>query len=82
MKFQGNKFSVPLVLVFFALRAHGAVLDFETLNGALPVEGNAISNQFEPYYGLTFRRADGGHPVFAKKGAPQTAFNVSNVTPH
>ena len=60
----------------------GAVLlDFETISGSTPVEGMTISNQFAAQFGISFRLANGGFPAIARKGAPQSSFNVSNVSP-
>src|SRR5687768_1500306 len=58
--------------------ATAATIDFETINGAIPFEGMLISNQFQPYYGITFRRAGGAAipwPIIARLDSPQTAFD-------
>jgi hypothetical protein len=58
--------------------APAATIDFEVIKGAVPFEGMAISNQFQPYHGISFRREAGasvGWPVIARLGAPQTAFD-------
>jgi hypothetical protein len=54
--------------------AYAAVLDFEHINGPVPVEGMAISNQFQPYYGITFEKSNGQYPSLAKVGLPNAAF--------
>lgn len=82
MKSSSTKlFAAILALTLFTLAAPAAVLNFETINGAVPIEGMSISNQFQAQFGISFRRTDGGFPAIAKKGAPQVAFNVINVNP-
>lgn len=56
-----------------------SVLDFETVNGLVPMEGMSISNQFQAQFGISFRRADGGYPVIGRTGVPRASFVV--VTP-
>jgi len=58
---------------------HSEVLDFETVNGLVPIEGMSISNQFQAQFGMSFRREDGGFPVIGRKGVPRSSFIV--VTP-
>jgi hypothetical protein len=57
-----------------AFSSLGAALDFETVNSTVPVEGMAISNQYQAHFGMSFRRGDGGYPVIAKRGIPVAAF--------
>jgi hypothetical protein len=70
------------MLMIAGLGCQAATLDFETINGAIPVEGMTISNQFQPYYGIQFRRrgATTKFPVIAKFGPPEAAFHLDNGT--
>jgi len=63
-------------LFLAAVGGQAAVLDFETVNSVAPTEGMAISNQFQAYYGISFRRSDGGYPVITKKGPPRASILV------
>lgn len=49
-------------------------IDFETIPGAAPKEGLAISNQFAQSHGITFALANGASPKLAAVGRPETAF--------
>jgi len=49
-------------------------IDFETIDGQEPVDGQAISDQFLREYGVRFALETGGVPVLAEVGEPQTAF--------
>ena len=51
------------------------MIDFETINGSVPFEGMAISNQFRAYYGVTFRSPGGDFPALARVGWPEGAFD-------
>jgi len=55
-------------------------IDFETINGTVPFEGMAISNQFRPYYGVSFRAPGGGFPALARVGWPEAAFDRNGDT--
>jgi hypothetical protein len=57
------------------------VIDFEVINGSVPYEGLAISNQFAPHYGMSFRRSDGKFPFIGMRGFPASAFTVNSVSP-
>ena len=46
-----------LLAVTFSLPGESAVINFEQINGTIPFEGMAISNQFQAHYGISFRRA-------------------------
>ena len=70
-----------IIILALAWSSFGAVLDFETLNSTVPVEGMAISNQFKAHFGMSFRRGDGGFPVIGKKGAPMASFIVQSTNP-
>lgn len=55
----------------------GATINFEQIAGVVPFEGMAISNQFRPYYGISFRRAPGASapwPTIARVGEPPSAY--------
>ena len=72
------------LLLFATLTSPAATLDLEQVNGTLPFEGMAISNQFQAYFGVSFRRAAGASvpwPVIARVGSPRTAFNRNNNHP-
>ena len=62
-------------VVSLASQAEAVVIDFETVPGAVPSEGLAISNQFAATAGVTFSLANGNTPVLAEVGAPRTAFD-------
>lgn len=54
----------------------GQTIDFEKVPGvAMPIDGMAISNQFQLAFGVQFSLEGGGFPVLAKVGAPLTAFS-------
>jgi hypothetical protein len=73
-------YPTTLALLLTALACHGAVLDFESVNGTVPIEGMSISNQFLGHFGMSFRRGDGGFPQIAKRGLPLAGFVLSNFT--
>lgn len=54
--------------------ASAAIIDFESIPGGSPSDGLTISTQFESTLGMRFSLANGGAPVLAQVGAPQTAF--------
>lgn len=54
------------------------VIDFETIPGVAPAEGMSISNQFDAFFGVSFRRADGTFPLLAQRGSPVTGFVYPN----
>lgn len=62
-------------------RGFAATIDFETINGNVPFEGMLISNQFRPYYGVSFRAPTGGFPGIARVGWPQGAFDRQGAEP-
>ena len=69
---------VIFVILGSALSASAATINFEQVSGVLPFESMSISNQFEPYYGISFRRAAGASspwPVISCIGDPQSAFD-------
>jgi hypothetical protein len=74
---QSSSYSLAALGATLALAASAAPIDFERINMAVPHEGLVISNQFEPYYGVRFRRTSAGKPwpVIARAGAPQIAFD-------
>jgi hypothetical protein len=49
-------------------------IDFETIPGGAPSDGLTIDSQFLETLGVTFSLENGGAPVLAEVGAPQTAF--------
>lgn len=66
--------------LFLLMTVNGstATINFELVNGTVPFEGMAISNQFQAYYGVTFRRAAGASepwPAIARIGEPRAAFD-------
>jgi hypothetical protein len=68
----------PAILLFAAMASSGATINFERINEAVPFEGMGISNQFEPYYGITFRgstNAGSRPPEIARVGDPNLAFS-------
>jgi len=70
------------VLLFMPVTAFAATINFEKINEVVPFEGMSISNQFEPYYGITFRRstnAGSRPPAIARTGFPGLAFNRSGA---
>lgn len=73
-----NPRTLPLWLVGL-VPALGAAqtVDFENLPGAF--EGLVITDQFEEEFGVTFSLANGGNPVLAEVGNPQTAFVPSDT---
>lgn len=72
-----NKLSVVAAVAVLSLasQAKAVVIDFETVPGAVPSEGLAISNQFAATAGVTFSLANGSTPVLAEVGGPRTAFD-------
>jgi len=68
-----NTAVVSTITLILAWSSLGAVIDFETINSTIPCEGMVISNQFQPYFGVSFRRLDGGYPVIGKKGPPRAS---------
>jgi hypothetical protein len=56
--------------------AQGAVVDFETVFGAVPHEGMLISNQFAGTFGMTFSGSNA--LVIAQRGTPRTAFGSAS----
>jgi hypothetical protein len=59
-----------------------ATINFESINGVVPFEGMAISNQFQPYYGVSFRRSTNASkpwPEIARIGYPSVAFSRSGT---
>jgi hypothetical protein len=91
MKTRTIQFTTLAVLCLFnSPQSRSAAIDFEQSIGVPPFEGMAISNQFEPFFGITFRLekangADKGSPVVARVGYPQAAFirdgGVASDTP-
>ncbi len=75
--------SAAIVCLLTSDLALAAVIDFEQINMTVPYEGMVISNQFEPYYGVRFRRNATGspYPVIARVGAPLTAFDRNSSAP-
>src|SRR6185436_7616380 len=70
------------ILLFMPVTAFAATINFEKINEVVPFEGMSISNQFEPYYGITFRRstnAGSRPPTIARAGFPGLAFNRSGA---
>lgn len=60
--------------------SRSAVIDFEEIVGVQPYEGMAISNQFSPFFGVSFRLEDAngtdrGWPIIAREGFPTVAFS-------
>ena len=76
---MGSKVAARLTLLMLvAPCGHAGVIDFESINGATPVEGVAISNQFQANFGISFRRRTAGKfPVIAKFGPPMAAFHLN-----
>lgn len=72
-----------LFIVVTAVTGQAATIDFEEINGIIPFEGMAISNQFQPYFGMSFRRAPGAiaWPLIARVGSPRTAFDRNGGNP-
>lgn len=71
--------SIPCLCVLASTpRTSAATIDFEQINAATPIEGMVISNQFEAYYGVSFRTPN-GWPVIARVGWPQAAFDRSGA---
>lgn len=72
---------LAVLITFSFLSGHfsrAAVIDFEQVVGAIPYEGMQISNQFKPFFGITFRRDTNQTvrwPVIARIGAPLSAFD-------
>ena len=54
------------------------ILDFETVLGAVPIEGMSISNQFVAQFGISFR-TPGSFPVIARKGYPLAGFWTGDI---
>ena len=66
----------PAVLVLLVISTQGQTIDFEKVPGvAVPIDGMAISNEFQATFGVSFSLEGGGFPVLAKVGAPLTAFS-------
>jgi hypothetical protein len=59
---------------FFSTAANAGLIDFETILGGAPVDGQTIDTQFLASDGVTFSLVGGGAPVLAQIGAPTTAF--------
>ncbi|MEM8837549.1 MAG: VPLPA-CTERM sorting domain-containing protein [Pseudomonadota bacterium] len=55
-------------------QVNAITIDFESIPGSMPMEGLAISNQFEATAGVTFSLSDGTSPVLADVGGARTAF--------
>lgn len=72
---------VGLLLAAGWVPAFGATIDFEMINGGVPFEGMLISNQFRPYYGMSFRSPTGEFPGIARVGWPQFAFDRQGDEP-
>lgn len=47
---------------------HAAVIDFESVPGGSPSDQLAITNQYEPLFGVTFSLSDGGSPYLEAVG--------------
>jgi len=57
----------------------GQTIDFESVPGIpAPIDGMAISNQYEATFGVSFIFEDGHFPYLAKVGPPRTAFQGPN----
>jgi hypothetical protein len=70
-------------IIFTALPVSAAytnILDFETVTGAVPFEGMAISNQYTAQFGVSFR-SSASYPVLARKGYPQGGFSDGPLGP-
>lgn len=52
-------------------------IDFESILGATPSDGQSINSQFQDSFGLSFSLETGGFPVIAQVGGSQTAFSSS-----
>lgn len=67
-----------LLAVFNAAAAYTNLLDFETVNGSVPFEGMAVSNQFRGQFGVSFR-TPGSYPLLARKGFPAVGFWTGEI---
>jgi hypothetical protein len=63
--------------LLFNMTVLTATLDFERVLGQTPLEGLAISNQFQAQFGMSFRLGNGNAPVIARRGIPIAAFVIS-----
>jgi len=62
--------------------ASAGLINFESIpNGDSPVEGYAISDQFESVFGVRFSMESGAGPLLAAVGGPETGFLGYNDTP-
>ena len=55
------------------------VIDFESIDGAPPTEGDEISDQFVDEFGISFSLEDGTFPRIAQVGNPATAFSPADT---
>lgn len=76
-----NRMSAAILLASAVGAANAQTIDFESIPGAVPADGLAISNQFAAVSGVVFSLANGSDPVLAQVGAPQTAFQGFSLGP-
>jgi|SRR5581483_2487326 len=69
------QFSLVAACALFTGSAARAVsINFDSVPGGVPSDGEAISTQYQASDGVTFGTADGGTPRLAEVGSPVTAF--------
>lgn len=54
--------------------ARAVLIDFESIPSGTPVDGMAVTDQFQAAYGVRFSLENGGDPLLARVGVAMTAF--------